>query len=116
MFTPSLMLLSKSSSTTPPAPDLNRRERSEQRIPFPFPLFAPVGFLLRVFIDWLLERMSRLLPISDFHLVEIDRQTDRHVKQFHVAHKLGPMNRQNLLNSFGFHQHAWGLDFNRSEQ
>src|SRR6266404_900522 len=42
MFTPSLMLLSKSSWTTPPDPDLNRRERREQRIPSPFPLFAPV--------------------------------------------------------------------------
>src|SRR5437899_11988751 len=44
MFTPSLMLLSKSSSTTPPGPDLNRREQREQRISFPSPfaLFAPV--------------------------------------------------------------------------
>src|SRR6266700_1811552 len=44
MFTPSLMLLSKSSSTTPPGQDLNRREQREHRISFPSPfaLFAPV--------------------------------------------------------------------------
>src|SRR5258708_7488146 len=48
MFTPSLMLLSKSSSTTSRDPDLNRRERREQRIPSPFPLFAPVVYVLGV--------------------------------------------------------------------
>src|SRR6266852_7190871 len=48
MFTPSLMLLSKSSSTTPPESDLNRRKRRERRfsVPSPFPLFAPVPYLL----------------------------------------------------------------------
>src|SRR5437879_6501052 len=58
MFTPSLMLLSKSSSTTPPEPDFNRRKQREQRIPSPFPLFAPVEFLLRVFISLLPEELA----------------------------------------------------------
>src|SRR5439155_5304709 len=60
MFTPSLMLLSKSSLTTPPGPDLNRRERRERRFSFPspFPLFSPVEFLLRVFICLLLEELA----------------------------------------------------------
>src|SRR2546426_9429898 len=44
MFTPSLMLLSKSSSTTLLGPDLNRRKQRERRFSFPspLPLFAPV--------------------------------------------------------------------------
>src|SRR5437870_1942351 len=60
MFTPSLMLLSKSSSTTPPGSNLNRRERRQQRFSFPSPLslFAPVEFLLRVFIGLLLEELA----------------------------------------------------------
>src|SRR6266566_2040717 len=44
MFTPSLMLLSKTSSTTLLGPDLNRRKQRERRFSFPspLPLFAPV--------------------------------------------------------------------------
>src|SRR5258708_1424181 len=40
MFTPSLMLLSKPTSTTPRDPDLNRRKLREQRfcLPSPFPV------------------------------------------------------------------------------
>src|SRR5437667_5469868 len=60
MFTPSLMLLSKFSSTTLLGPDLNRSKQREQRFSFrpPFPLFAPVEFLRRVFISLLLEELA----------------------------------------------------------
>src|SRR5437667_9424975 len=59
MFTPSLMLLSKFSSTTLLGPDLNRSKQREQRFSFPspLPLFAPVEFLPRVFISLLLEEL-----------------------------------------------------------
>jgi len=33
-----------------------------------------------------------ITPISDFHLMEIDQQIERQVKQFHVAQKLRLVN------------------------
>src|SRR6266851_6871789 len=44
--------------------------------------------------------------VSDFHLVEIDQQTERHVQQFHVAQELRLVNRQNLFHRLRLHQYA----------
>src|SRR5260370_15419119 len=58
MFTPSLMVSPKSSSTNPPGSDLNRRKQREQRFSFPAPLalFAPVESVLVPFISLRLEK------------------------------------------------------------
>jgi len=52
----------KMKSASPSRPEFNRRKRKEQRIPSPFPLFAPVEFLLRVFIGLLLLNVEH--PLS----------------------------------------------------
>jgi len=38
--------------------------------------------------------------------MEVYEQPERHIKEFHVAQELGLVNRQNLLNRFGFHKNA----------
>jgi len=44
--------------------------------------------------------------MSDLHLVEIDQQTGRRVKQLYVAQELGLVKRRNLFHRLGLHQHA----------
>src|SRR5438105_2356232 len=99
MLTASLMLLSTSSSTTPPDPDLNRRRNGENRdsdFRLCLLVFAPVRLLCCIVISWLLEN-EPANAISDFHLVEIDQQTEGHVEQFHVAQECRLVNGNSLF-------------------
>src|SRR6266511_1765621 len=95
----SALKLHRSCVTVMPRFEHEETERTE------FLGFVSVSFAPVEFIGWLRKNQSAY-AISDLHLVEIDQQPERHIKQLHVAQELGLMDRKNFFHGFCLNRHA----------